>query len=136
MTGVERDHCDADHADSAPAARTASADADSSSATLSQHLAQSLPTAAASHDTGRANFSRSTGLPARMGKATAELKTKVPDCVKDEFVSLAHALGLNESDLLRSLVIVRLYGVEGAERMHSNQLRAAAGIGPEWTSAA
>jgi hypothetical protein len=67
-----------------------------------------------------------------MGKATAELKTKIPECVKDEFTALAHGLGLNESELLRSIVMVRLYGVEGAERMHSNQLRAAAGIGPEW----
>ena len=72
----------------------------------------------------------------RMGKATAELKTKVPECVKDEFTSLAHALGLNESELLRSLVMVRLYGVEGAERMHSTQLRAAAGIGPDWAPTA
>lgn len=60
-----------------------------------------------------------------------EIKGKFPECVKDEFVMLAHSLGLNESELLRSMVMVRLYGVEGAERMHSNQLRAAAGIGPE-----
>ena len=108
---------------------SSSAIARSSEATAPEQRIQSEATASASQD---GIFSRSTGLPARMGKATAELKTKVPDCVKDEFVTLAHALGLNESDLLRSLVIVRLYGVEGAERMHSNQLRAAAGVGPEW----
>jgi len=86
---------------------------------------------AATADTSQGSaFSRSTGLPAFMGKATSEVKTKLPDCVKDEFVMLAHSLGLNESELLRSMVMVRLYGVEGAERMHSNQLRAAAGLGP------
>lgn len=110
-----------------------SASALSSAATTAEQRIQSDATANASQE---GIFSRSTGLPARMGKATAELKTKVPECVKDEFTALAHALCLNESELLRSLVMVRLYGVEGAERMHSNQLRAAAGIGPEWTTTA
>lgn len=76
-------------------------------------------------------FSRSTGLPAHMGKATAELKTKVPEQVKLEFALLAHGLGLNESELLRSLVMVRLYGLENTARMHSDQLRVVAGLGPE-----
>lgn len=76
-------------------------------------------------------FARSTGLPSHMGKATAELKTKVPECVKDEFSMLAHGMGLNESELLRSLVMVRLYGLENTARMHSDQLRLAAGLSPE-----
>ena len=112
---------------------TSSAQARSSAATTPLQRAHMDATADDSHGIA---FSRSTGLPSRMGKATAELKTKVPECVKDEFTSLAHALGLNESELLRSLVMVRLYGVEGAERMHSNQLRAAAGIGPDWAPTA
>jgi len=106
-----------------------SASACSSAATAAEHRAHRTATAMASHET---TFSRSAGLPAHMGKATAELKTKVPDCVKDDFAMLAHGLGLNESEFLRSIVMVRLYGVEGVERMHSNQLRAAAGIGPDW----
>ena len=110
-------------------ADTSLAHALSSAATTPEQRAHMDDTAATSHGV---LFSRSTGLPARMGKSTQELKTKVPECVKDEFTALAHALGLNESELLRSMVMVRLYGVEGAERMHSNQLRAAAGIGPEW----
>jgi hypothetical protein len=117
------------HADRFTPADTSSAQARSSAATTAEHRDHMDATADASHG---AVFSRSTGLPARMGKSTAELKTKIPECVKDEFTALAHALGLNESELLRSLVMVRLYGVAGAERMHSNQLRAAAGIGPEW----
>jgi hypothetical protein len=104
---------------------TASAQARSSAATTHEQRSHMDDTAATFHC-----FSRSTGLPAHMGKATQELKCKVPDCVKDEFSMLACSLGMNESELLRSMVMVRLYGVEGAERMHSNQLRAAAGIGP------
>lgn len=107
---------------------TSSAQARSSAATTPEHRAHMDATADDPHGI---SFSRSTGLPVRMGKATAEIKGKFPECVKDEFVMLAHSLGLNESELLRSIVMVRLYGVEGAERMHSNQLRAAAGIGPE-----
>lgn len=105
-----------------------SASARKSCATTAEQRSQTEATAADAQDT---IFSRSTGLPSRMGKATEEIKGKFPECVKDEFVMLAHSLGLNESELLRSIVMVRLYGVEGAERMHSNQLRAAAGIGPE-----
>lgn len=78
--------------------------------------------------TDGAAFSRSTGLPASMGKATAELRCRVPERVKDEFLFLAHSLGLSESDLLRSMVMVRLYGIETTVRMHNDQLRMAAGM--------
>jgi len=98
-----------------------------SSATMTEQCAQMDATARTSHGTA---FSRSTGLPSHMGKSTEELKTKVPFCVKSDFAALAHSLGLNESELLRSLVMVRLYGLESTERMHSNQLRAAAGMSP------
>ena len=106
---------------------TSLAQARNSAATTPEQRAHMAPTADDSHG---ATFSRSTGLPVRMGRATAEIKGKVPECVKDDFSQLAHSLGLNESELLRSVVMVRLYGVEGTERMHSTQLRAAAGIGP------
>lgn len=80
-------------------------------------------------------FSRSTGLPASMGKATADLKTKVPEGVKEDFAAEARKLGLNESELLRDMVMVRLYGHEQVARMHAERLRFAAGIGPETTPA-
>jgi hypothetical protein len=99
-----------------------------SAATSPEQWAHTMATAT---DSQEAAFSRSTGLPSNMGKATAEIKGKVPECVKEEFTLLAYSLGMNESELLRSLVMVRLYGVEGAEMMHSKQLRAAAGIGPD-----
>ena len=83
----------------------------------------------------RTPFARSTGLPASMGKATADLKCKVPDCVKDEFTRLAHILGLSESELLRELVMLRLYGAEQVSRMHAERMRLVAGTGPLEVSA-
>jgi hypothetical protein len=64
-----------------------------------------------------------------MGKATSDLKCKVPDVVKDDFVRLAHTLGLNESELLREWVMVRLYGEEEVRRMQEQRLRLVAGNG-------
>lgn len=74
--------------------------------------------------------SRSTGLPPSMGKATEVLKTRVPDEVKDDFLRLAHSLGMDESGLLRMLVLIRLYGVDMVSRMHAERLAIVAGAGP------
>lgn len=65
-----------------------------------------------------------------MGKATSELKCKVPDCVKDDFVLLAHSLGMSESELLREWVMVRLFGLGEVQRMAETRLRLVAGISP------
>lgn len=81
--------------------------------------------------TSQGAFSRPIGFPSRIGKATAEIKGKVPECVKDDFEALGHSLGMSSSDLVRRIVMVRLYGIEGTQRMLLNQLHAAAGIGPE-----
>ncbi len=78
-------------------------------------------------------FSRSTGLPASMGKATEDLKCKVPGQVKEDFAALARRVGSTESELLRDMVMVRLYGHEQVARMHDERLRFAAGIGPQST---
>ena len=80
---------------------------------------------------GTTAFSRSTGLPSTLGKATEVLKTRVPDAVKWSFVELAHELGMDESSLLRDLVMVRLYGREGVARMQAAQLAKVTGSGPE-----
>lgn len=77
------------------------------------------------------SLSRSTGLPAAMGKATAELKTKVPDVVSDDFTKLCRALGLSVSEMLRDMVVVRCYGYDAVQRMQADRLRMASGVGPE-----
>ena len=78
-------------------------------------------------------MARSTGLPSHMGKATSELKAKVPDCVALDFNRLAHELGTDVSGLLRELILIRLYGLEQVSRMRVAELRMVAGIGPETT---
>lgn len=104
---------------------SSSANALSSAATTAEQRIQSDATAMASQE--GMLFSRSTGLPARMGKATADLKTKVPDEVKLAFTSLAHACGLTESELLRDMVVLRLYGKDAVLSMQQARLSMVAG---------
>lgn len=70
-----------------------------------------------------AAFSRSTGLPLWMGKATAEIKGKVPEGMKEDFSRRAHDLRLNESELLRDVLMLYLYGREEVERMQVERVR-------------
>lgn len=68
-------------------------------------------------------FSRSTGLPLWMGKATAEIKGKVPEGMKEDFARRAHDLRVNESELLRDVLMLYLYGREEVERMQVERVR-------------
>ena len=76
-------------------------------------------------------FSRSTGLPPAMGKATEEVKCRIPYSVKTDFEQLAHGLGLTSSELLRNCILIRLYGVDEVAKMHAQRLALAAGLGHE-----
>ena len=83
-------------------------------------------------DLAQVCMSRSTGLPPELGRATSEIKCKVPDAVKDDFVRLARSLGgLTESELLRDMVMHRLYGSEKVARMHARRLEMVSGKSPE-----
>ena len=82
-------------------------------------------------DLAQVCMSRSMGLPPELGKGTSELKCKLPDVVKDEFSRLARSLGLNDSELLRDMVMTRLYGSEKVARMHAARLVMVAGKSPE-----
>lgn len=101
-----------------------------SSAAHSRQRASIASTASSTDGTAEAAFSRSTGLPARLGKATAEIRSKVPEVVKEDWDELVRRLGTNDSELLRELVMVRLYGLEQVQRMHANRLLMVAGMGP------
>ena len=103
---------------------TSSAQDRSSAATTPEQRAHTEVTADTSHGIA---FSRSTGLPSRMGKATSDLKTKVPDEVKLAFGQLAHSCGLTESELLRDMVILRLYGREAVLSMQHERMLMVAG---------
>lgn len=78
-----------------------------------------------------AAFSRSTGLPPSMGKATCTVKTLLPDCVADELMRLARESGATVSDFLRDMILVRVYGVDQVISMQTRRLEMAAGIGTE-----
>jgi hypothetical protein len=58
------------------------------------------------------------------GKCTEELKTVVPEDVKEEFTALAVINGQRPSDYLRDLVLDHLYG-----RLHATRVRAGRGNG-------
>ena len=76
-------------------------------------------------------LSRSTGLPTYLGKATAELGTKVPEVIADEFRLLCNARGMTVAEALRDFILVQCRGYAEVERMRLNQLRIAAGMPPE-----
>ncbi|HEY0955793.1 MAG TPA: hypothetical protein VGE36_13595 [Roseateles sp.] len=98
-----------------------------SDATSAEQRIQSDATASTSQGTA---FARSTGLPARMGKATEDCKTKLPFEVKSDLTKLLHALGMTESEWVRLQVMKGLYGADEVASMHLNHIRAAVGIGP------
>lgn len=86
----------------------------------------------ASNDSeAHALLSRSTGLPSYLGKATAELGTKVPDVVADDFKRICAARGTTVSEVLRDFVMVQAYGYQEVQRLRETQLRMVAGIDPE-----
>jgi hypothetical protein len=76
-------------------------------------------------------YSRSGGLFTQYGTSDAELKTRVSDEAADDFRRLAREMGTSTSELLRLLVLTRLYGVEGVARMTRDHLARAAGSGPK-----
>ena len=76
-------------------------------------------------------WSRSTGLPSHLGKSTAELGTKVPDVVAEDFKRVCAARGTTVSEVLRDFVMVQSYGYEAVQRLRAEQLRMVAGIAPD-----
>lgn len=74
-----------------------------------------------------ANESR-TAIPS-LGKCTEELKTVVPEEVKEEFTALAVINGQRASDYLRDLVLDHLYGRLHATRVRVNRGNAMADSG-------
>lgn len=74
---------------------------------------------------------RSGGLLSGAGSADGELKTRVSFEAGGDFRRLANGLGMSTSELLRLLVLTRLYGIDGVARMTRAQLEAVAGVGTE-----
>lgn len=115
------------YADRLFAADTSSAQALSSAATAPEQRTHMDETA----DTCQGSaFSRSTGLLARMGKATEDCKTKLPFEIKADVVRASHSLGMTESEWVRLVVMEKLYGAAEVQRMHLEHIQAVVGMGP------
>ncbi|HWH83213.1 MAG TPA: hypothetical protein VNU71_13360 [Burkholderiaceae bacterium] len=76
-------------------------------------------------------FSRSTGLPPRLGKATNRVAANVPDGMADDWTRLSREVGMSESELLAWTMAERLYGREAVLSMQQERMRKALGIEPE-----
>ena len=106
---------------------TSAAQAMNSAATADEQRASSDDTA----DTSQGVlFSRSTGLPARMGKSTEDCKTKLPFAIKADVMRASHSLGMTESEWVRLVVMEKLYGAAEVQRMHLAHIQSVVGMGP------
>ncbi len=65
------------------------------------------------------------------GKATNEIKVRLPDEVKFAAERKASELGIPLGEYLRELVIVNIFGVEHAVSVHAKRLQLVATIGAE-----
>lgn len=77
-------------------------------------------------------FMRSNGLPPSWGKATEEVKFRVPFRVKQDLAAVAHARGMSESELGRLYLMMGLYGFDEVRRMQDEHLRQ---VGSSWHKA-
>lgn len=67
-------------------------------------------------------FARPTS--SALGKATEPIKSMLPMEVKDDLTKLWRSLGYgSESDFLRELVMVRLYGSDFMANLHAQRIR-------------
>lgn len=75
-------------------------------------------------------FSRS-GAASPFGKLSSEVKSRISEDEKDDLLREARRCGMSESEWVRTIIRVRLYGVDHVSRMHSAQIEMVAGTGPE-----
>lgn len=81
-------------------------------------------------DDDTAAFSRSAGLPAELGDCSSTVKAKVPDKLKFDTARLVHTLNTTESDLIRELLMDRVWGEEETNRLLLAERRRVTGKGP------
>lgn len=73
-------------------------------------------------------YSRS-GTSSPFGKNTEEVKARIPFELKEGFTRIAHELGMNESELLRELIMIRVLGFDMVKKIHEERFERVAGIG-------
>lgn len=80
---------------------------------------------------GNAALSRS-GNTSPLGKFTAEFpKFKGPEETHEGAERLAREAGLTLAEWLRTLVMIRVHGMDTVEKLHAERLRVVAGTGEE-----
>lgn len=65
------------------------------------------------------------------GKCTEEVKARIPYDIKEGFTRIAHDMGMNESELLREMVMVKVLGMDTVRKIYEERLQRVAGIGNE-----
>mgnify|MGYP003385075741 CR=1 FL=1 len=81
------------------------------------------------HDNDDPPLNSRSGTSNPFGKCTEEVKARIPYEIKEGFARIAHELGMNESELLRELVMLRVIGVDGVRRLNDERLALVAGNG-------
>lgn len=63
-----------------------------------------------------------------IGKLTSEIKVRIDDDTRDELDRLAADAGIDLSQFLRELVLIRVYGRRHMEKLHERRIAMVAGI--------
>ena len=69
------------------------------------------------------HFSRSGT--SHFGKLTAEVKTRLSEDEKADLMRASHIVGMSESEFVREIIRIRLYGLEHVQRIAAARLEAA-----------
>lgn len=73
------------------------------------------------------HFSRSGT--SHFGKLPAEVKTRLSEDEKADLMRASHLVGMSESEFVREIIRIRLYGLEHVQRIAAELLEAVAGKG-------
>ena len=73
------------------------------------------------------HFSRSGT--SHFGKLNSEVKTRLSEDEKADLMRASHLVGMSESEFVREIIRIRLYGLEHVQRIAAERLEAVAGKG-------
>ena len=73
------------------------------------------------------HFSRSGT--SHLGKLAADVKTRLSEDEKADLMRASHLVGMSESEFVREIIRIRLYGLEHVQRIAAERLEAVAGKG-------
>lgn len=59
------------------------------------------------------------------------MKARLPYDIKEGFTRIAHDMGMNESELLREMVMIKVLGMDTVRKIYEERLQRVAGIGNE-----